>query len=43
MGHDFSGKKLVERCIENGHEVMILTRGQSTNLFDNRVKFTFPR
>ena len=37
-GTRFFGKKLVELCIENGHEVTILTRGLSTNPFDNQVQ-----
>lgn len=37
-GTRFFGKKLVELCIEDGHEITILTRGLSTNPFDNLVK-----
>ena len=36
-GTRFFGKKLVELCIQNGHEVTILTRGQSSNPFGNQV------
>ncbi|MFA1739133.1 NAD-dependent epimerase/dehydratase family protein [Lysinibacillus fusiformis] len=37
-GTRFFGKKLVELCIENGHDVTILTRGQSGNPFGTAVK-----
>jgi len=37
-GTRFFGKKLVELCIENGHNVTILTRGQSGNPFGTSVK-----
>jgi nucleoside-diphosphate-sugar epimerase len=37
-GTRFFGKKLVELCIENGHNVTILTRGQSGNPFGTKVK-----
>ena len=37
-GTRFFGKKLVELCIENGHVVTILTRGQSGNPFGTAVK-----
>ncbi|MFJ7920187.1 NAD-dependent epimerase/dehydratase family protein [Lysinibacillus fusiformis] len=37
-GTRFFGKKLVELCIENGHDVTILTRGQSSNPFGTAVK-----
>lgn len=37
-GTRFFGKKLVELCIENGHDVTILTRGQSGNPFGPNVK-----
>lgn len=37
-GTRFFGKKLVEQCIENGHEVTILTRGLSTNPFYDQVQ-----
>ncbi len=36
-GTRFFGKKLVELCIENGHDVTILTRGQSGNPFGTAV------
>ena len=32
------GKKLVELCLQNGHNVTILTRGQSGNPFGTKVK-----
>ncbi|WP_249646224.1 NAD-dependent epimerase/dehydratase family protein, partial [Lysinibacillus sp. D3C2_S12] len=34
----FFGKKLVELCMENGHDVTTLTRGQSGNPFGPNVK-----
>ncbi|WP_418302259.1 NAD-dependent epimerase/dehydratase family protein [Lysinibacillus fusiformis] len=37
-GTRFFGKKLVELCIENGHDVTILTRGQSGNPFGTAIK-----
>jgi len=37
-GTRFFGKKLVELCLQNGHNVTILTRGQSGNPFGMRVK-----
>ncbi|MGE6911620.1 NAD-dependent epimerase/dehydratase family protein [Lysinibacillus fusiformis] len=37
-GTRFFGKKLVELCIVNGHDVTILTRGQSGNPFGTAVK-----
>ncbi|MEK5432783.1 NAD-dependent epimerase/dehydratase family protein [Lysinibacillus sp. FSL R7-0073] len=37
-GTRFFGKKLVELCIMNGHDVTILTRGQSGNPFGTAVK-----
>lgn len=37
-GTRFFGKKLVELCIQNGHDVTILTRGQSGNPFGTNVK-----
>lgn len=37
-GTRFFGKKLVERYIQNGHSVTILTRGQSGNPFGTKVK-----
>lgn len=37
-GTRFFGKKLVELCIENGHDVTILTHGQSGNPFGTAVK-----
>ncbi|WP_155592736.1 NAD-dependent epimerase/dehydratase family protein [Lysinibacillus cavernae] len=37
-GTRFFGKKLVELCIQNGHDVTILTRGQSGNPFGANVK-----
>ncbi|WP_446935810.1 NAD-dependent epimerase/dehydratase family protein [Lysinibacillus fusiformis] len=37
-GTRFFGKKLAELCIENGHDVTILTRGQSGNPFGTAVK-----
>ncbi|KOP72712.1 NAD-dependent dehydratase [Lysinibacillus sp. FJAT-14745] len=37
-GTRFFGKKLVERCLQNGHSVTILTRGQSGNPFGTKVK-----
>ncbi|MFE3573332.1 NAD-dependent epimerase/dehydratase family protein [Lysinibacillus sp. NPDC059133] len=37
-GTRFFGKKLVELCLQNGHSVTILTRGQSGNPFDAKVK-----
>lgn len=37
-GTRFFGKKLVELCLQNGHNVTILTRGQSGNPFDTKVK-----
>lgn len=40
-GTRFFGKKLVELCIENGHDVTILTRGQSGNPFGTAVKQLF--
>lgn len=36
-GTRFFGKKLVELCIENGHDVTILTRGQSGKPFGTAV------
>ncbi|MFC9542860.1 NAD-dependent epimerase/dehydratase family protein [Lysinibacillus sp. NPDC056959] len=35
------GKKLVELCLQNGHNVTILTRGQSGNPFGTKVKQLF--
>lgn len=32
------GKKLVELCLQNGHNITILTRGQSGNPFGTKVK-----
>lgn len=37
-GTRFFGKKLVDLCIQNGHNVTILTRGQSGNPFGTHVK-----
>ncbi|MFF2174923.1 NAD-dependent epimerase/dehydratase family protein [Lysinibacillus sp. NPDC058147] len=37
-GTRFFGKKLVELCLQNGHSVTILTRGQSGNPFGTKVK-----
>lgn len=37
-GTRFFGKKLVERLLEEGHSVTILTRGQSGNPFGNQVE-----
>ena len=37
-GTRFFGKKLVERLIEEGHNVSILTRGQSSNPFGDKVE-----
>lgn len=37
-GTRFFGKKLVELCLQNGHTVTILTRGQSGNPFGAQVK-----
>ena len=37
-GTRFFGKKLVERLLEEGHNVTILTRGQSSNPFGERVE-----
>ncbi|MEB2300959.1 NAD-dependent epimerase/dehydratase family protein [Lysinibacillus xylanilyticus] len=36
-GTRFFGKKLVELCLQNGHNVTILTRGQSGNPFGKKV------
>ncbi|MGE7946969.1 NAD-dependent epimerase/dehydratase family protein [Lysinibacillus sp. NPDC093688] len=36
-GTRFFGKKLVELCLQNGHNVTILTRGQSGNPFGTKV------
>lgn len=37
-GTRFFGKKLVDLCLQNGHSVTILTRGQSGNPFGTKVK-----
>lgn len=37
-GTRFFGKKLVERLIDEGHHVTILTRGQSVHPFGNKVE-----
>ncbi|WP_258041113.1 NAD-dependent epimerase/dehydratase family protein, partial [Lysinibacillus sphaericus] len=37
-GTRFFGKKLVELCLENNHDVTILTRGQSGNPFGAQVQ-----
>ncbi|RUL54271.1 NAD-dependent epimerase/dehydratase family protein [Lysinibacillus antri] len=37
-GTRFFGRKLVELLIEDGHNVVILTRGQSENPFGNKVE-----
>ncbi|MGN4124059.1 NAD-dependent epimerase/dehydratase family protein [Lysinibacillus sphaericus] len=37
-GTRFFGRKLVELCLQNGHDVTILTRGQSGNPFGSQVK-----
>ncbi|KOS64733.1 NAD-dependent epimerase/dehydratase family protein [Lysinibacillus agricola] len=37
-GTRFFGKKLIELCLQNGHSVTILTRGQSGNPFGTKVK-----
>ncbi|GLC88215.1 NAD-dependent epimerase/dehydratase family protein [Lysinibacillus piscis] len=37
-GTRFFGKKLVELCLQNGHQVTILTRGQSGNPFGTQVQ-----
>lgn len=37
-GTRFFGRKLVERLINNGHDVTIMTRGQSENPFGDKVK-----
>ncbi|MGE7688243.1 NAD-dependent epimerase/dehydratase family protein [Lysinibacillus sp. NPDC097214] len=36
-GTRFFGKRLVELCLQNGHNVTILTRGQSGNPFGTKV------
>jgi len=37
-GTRFFGKKLVELCLQNNHDVTILTRGQSGNPFGEKVQ-----
>jgi len=37
-GTRFFGKRLVELCLQNGHNVTILTRGQSGNPFGTKVR-----
>ncbi len=37
-GTRFFGKKVVKLCLQNGHSVTILTRGQSGNPFGTKVK-----